>query len=245
MRSLYLILLVFSAHIALSQSFENVKAVTQNNKVFIYYDLISPNNDQTYAVKVYGSHDNFTNPIKFVTGDVGNSVHPGVNKRVEWSVEAELTSYNGDISFELRGVPNAMKLSFRSPVAGRSVKRGKKTEVVWQGGSSSQLVRINLFKDEQLISPVAETNNTGKYTWTVPKKLKKGTYQLKLTSGSETISSGGFKIKKRTPFIVKMLPIVAVAGAVYFLMPGETPDDGGGGGPTDEDLPDAPGPPGN
>jgi hypothetical protein len=240
MRFLYLATLVIVSHLSYAQSFENVKAVAQSDKVIIYYDLIASNQEQTFAVQIFGSHDNFSHPIKFVTGDIGTSVRPGVNKRVEWSVEAELKTFKGDITFELRGLPNALKLSFRTPAPGKSLKKGKKTDVQWLGGTPSQQVRINLYQGEKMIAPVTETSNTGKVTWVVPKDVKKGSdYYLKMTSGSESVNSGTFRIKSRTPFIVKALPVLLVAGAAYFVLGQKKPEPVG---PPDEAEP-LPGPP--
>ncbi len=222
MRNLYLIaFLGVIGHVVSAQTFENVIAVAQGNKVLITYDLLNPRSDEVFAVELYGSHDNYSSPIKFVTGDVGSSVRPGLSKRIEWSVEAELKKYKGDITFELRAKPIMAKLTFRSPFVDGKVRRGKNVVIQWTGGSSMQQVKLNLYQGELLVAPIAETLNSGLYSWSVPKSLKKGkNYNLRLTSGAETVNSPVFSIKSRTPFIVKVLPVlIGGAAAYYFLAP--------------------------
>jgi hypothetical protein len=252
MRHLYLtplVAIVLALNVS-AQSFENVKASASGNKVSITYDLLASRSEDTYAVEIFGSHDNFTNPIRLVSGDVGTNVKPGTNKSVEWRVEDELKSYKGIVTFELRGKQNILKLNFKNPVAGKSVRRGKRMNIAWGGGLTSEDVRINLYQGDIMIAPVTEVRNMGEYTWVLPKSTKKGGgYYLKMTSAktNESVISGQFKVKSKTPMLVKILPFIAIGAAVPFVLGGSGGGDSGGGGTPGgggESLPTAPGPPG-
>jgi hypothetical protein len=230
--------------LALSQTFENVRATSLGNKVAITYDLVAPQNDQPYAVEIYGSHNNYTSPIRLLTGDVGNNVLPGRSKRAEWDVLSELKTFKGDITFEVRGRPVVVKLNFKSPTAGGSVRRGKSTSVQWFGGTPQQQVKLELLKNGQVVSSLGERTNTGSYEWVVPKDMEKGDgFSLKLTSGQETVNSGTFSVKSKVPLALKIAPVLVAGGVVAVLMSGkDDPDTPGGGGTTNENLPGAPDP---
>jgi hypothetical protein len=239
MRTFYcLSLLALSVTTAFSQSFENIQALTQGNKVILSYDLLASRPDDQFSVAIYSSHDNYTNPLKMVTGDVGANVKTGLNKRVEWNAE-ELKTFKGEITFELRGNPVLLKLNFRFPMT--NVKKGKATSIEWLGGSPTAPAKLYLFQGEKMISSVAETTNSGKYQWTIPKDVSSGEgYYYKLTAGNESVNSTTFSIKKKMPLLLKLSPLIIGAAVVGVL------SSGGGDDPTkpvtDPSLPTPPEP---
>lgn len=238
MRNLYLTAgLLLVMQITVAQTFENVRATAQGDRVIITYDLIAPNPDQTFEVAVYASHNNYQTPIQKVIGDVGPSVKAGSKKTVAWNVADELTSYRGDITFELRGKLVVMRFSFRSPVLGANVRRGKKTEVEWLGGTPMQEVQLSLYQGERFVGEVAKTLNGGKYEWRVPSDIEKGDgYFLRLSAGGEMVESGRFRVKSKVPAFLKLSPLLVVGGALLFMSPDPAPD------PGSEELPRAPDP---
>lgn len=222
-----------------AQTFENVNATFQGNKVLITYDLIAAQQDQPYAVEIFGSHNNYTAPINVFTGDAGNNVKPGANKKVEWDVLAELKTFKGEITFELRGKPVILKLNFKSPVTGGSVRRGKTSSVQWLGGTPDQQVKLELYKNGQFVSVLSDRPNSGDFDWAVPKEMEKGEgFTLKLTSGQESVSSGAFAIKSKIPLALKIAPVVLVGAAIAIFFDTEPPPPPPGG----QDLPEAPDP---
>ena len=235
MRWLYLWTLVIALPCYLAaQSFENLNVTPQGNKVVITYDLLGPGQDQTYSVEIYGSHNNFTTPIRLATGAVGKGQKSGTRKIIEWDILSELKSFSGEIVFELRGQPDITQLGFRNPVAGTSVKRGKITNVQWRGGAGQDKVRLELFQSGQLISSLGEKTNNGSFAWDLPKDLKTGKgFTLRLTAGAETAVSGEFTVKRKVSTLVKLSPLLLVAVIIPFLKPPSPPED---------DLPLAPGP---
>lgn len=243
MRILYLIPLLLASCLAASaQTFENVIAITQGNKVLITYDLLSARVNEAFNVEVYGSHDNYSSPIKFVAGDIGANIKPGSNKRVEWSAEAELKKYKGDITFELRARPMVGRLSFRTPFVDRKVRRGKSAVIQWTGGGAMDKVKLNLYQGELLVWPITETLNSGIYSWSVPRKIKTGKdYVIRIQSGSETVNSPAFSIKPKTGAFVKLLPLFIAGGVAAFLLSDPGPDPPP---PPPESLPVAPSPEG-
>ncbi len=225
---------------SVAQTIENVKASLQDGKITVVYDLTGGKPNQRYSVQLYASHNNFTSPLTQVTGDVGQNIAPGKEKKIEWNTKAEVDELKGNITFRVKAELIPFPFSFKSPIAGTSVRRGKETLLQWEGGKPDQSVHLELFKNVERVTSVAETKNNGQFTWSVPKDLSKGNYTLKLTSGKESVNSGEFSLKSKIPLAVKVLPILVIGGVVAATS--------GGGGtkdqtpPASSDLPAAPGP---
>ena len=202
---------------AFSQKLENLKAVSAGDRIVITYDLNAEVPGDKYDVQIYSSHNNFSSPLKYISGDMGNSLVPGNGKRIEWEAKKELGNYKGDLSFEIRADVKAL-FAFKNSVT--NTKRGKPLTVAWRGGLKSEEVKVTLLKEGVEQSSLATVNNNGDYQWTVPAKQKTGDgYQVRLMNGKETITSDRFAIRHKVPTIVKILPVVVI-GAVVALVGG-------------------------
>jgi hypothetical protein len=232
---LYLIILLGICSVpAISQSIQNIKATPQADKVIITYDLTGTRPDQKFSLALFGSHDNFSKALTKVNGDVGQNITPGTGKKIIWDAALEFSVFKKDITFKVKGEVMPLPFVFKKPTVNGSARRGKNTSIKWEGGKPSQQVKLELFKGTESVTTIAEVGNTGQYTWRIPKKQDKGSYTMRLMAGQEVVNSSDFKIKSKTPFIVKVLPFVAVGGAAAFLL--------GGGESGSNDLPWAPDP---
>lgn len=224
-RRLLLPLLLLTTSLA-AQRVENIRAEVfgEGEKVVITYDITGAAMGQKFKVTVYGSHNNFAAPLTLVSGDVGRDreINGGPNKRIEWSAKSELKDFIGDVTFEVRAEVVAATFLIQKPALGSKFKRGKTAEIIWQGGVPGENVRLDLLKDGTVISQIASTQNSLRYSWPVPKSMDKGKgYQIRLSGESGTVMSGTFGVKSKTPFIVKVLPFLVVGGAAawYFTQP--------------------------
>ena len=207
-----LALLLFCGTLA-AQKIENVKATINGDDIIITYDL-SGKEGQEFKINLYVSNNNFSKPLIKASGDIGSKITPGKDKRVVWNAKNELPEYKGDLIIEVRGE------------AGGSIKRGKLMNISWTGGTPGETVELSLFKGGEVKEKISEQSNNGVYSWQVPKKTKSGSYQLKLTGNSSGFAmSTNFKIKPRTPFIVKLLPFLAVGAVAYVVLGGEKAKD--------------------
>jgi hypothetical protein len=221
-----------------AQRFENVKAMFNNGTVVITYDITGSSQGQKFNVEIFGSHNNYSVPLKAVSGDVGTNVIGGMNRQIQWNAAAELGSYTGDIVFRLRGAPAPVPFSFVSP---SSVRRGKSAKIKWVGGSPNQQVRLEVIQNGNVVNSVTTgTANTGEYTWAVPSDIAKGDYNLKITAGSETAQSGAIKVKSKLPMLLIVAPVVVV-GVLIAVLTKKDPDSPGNTDTTEE-LPSAPSP---
>jgi len=200
---------------AFSQKIENLKAVPVGDRIVITYDLNAEVPGDKYDIQIYCSYNNFSNPLKYIRGDVGNGLPPGSGKRIEWEAKAELGNYQGDLSFEIRAEVKAI-FAFKNSVT--NTKRGKPLTLAWRGGLKSEEVKVTLLKEGVEQSSLATVSNNGDYQWTVPTKQKTGDgYQVRLVNGKETITSERFSIRHKVPTIVKILPVVVIGAVVAFL----------------------------
>src|SRR5690348_15170169 len=89
-----LFLLVLISGIARAQSIENVRAEAFDKMVRITYDL-NGKVEQRFNISVYGSHNNFSSPLRLVSGAVGENQTAGKLKSIEWRIGDELVTYTG------------------------------------------------------------------------------------------------------------------------------------------------------
>jgi hypothetical protein len=231
MRFVFLFLLLLATTFVHAQSIENVQATFADGLVVITYDLKADANLE-FSVSIYSSHNNYSTPLKQLTGDVG-TVKPGMSKRAVWDVKTELITYRGDISFRVKGTPLLAPLVLSKPTDGGAVRRGKTATLQWKGGIPSQNVTIELFQGSERVESLGQVSNSGTFSWSVPSKFEKGKYTLKLSSGAQT-TQADFSVKAKVPMLLKVLPLLAAGGAAAALA------GGGGGGGGESDLPGAP-----
>jgi hypothetical protein len=172
-----------------------------------------------------------------LTGDL-NDVAAGTNKQIVWNARAEMVEYNGDITFELRAVPIVAQLSVKTP---SGVKKGKATTINYEGVAPGENVKLELVKGGVVVNQIGNTSDQFKHTWSVPIDVDKASdYQVRLTAGTRTTTSGSFAIKPKSKAWMYIVPAVVVTGVVIFLV--TKPKKGGGGGeePGSTDLPSPP-----
>ena len=231
MKKLYFLGLFFiSLHIN-AQSIKNLKASATGSTVTITYDLASPDTGQKFTIELKSSQDGFLRALKEVSGDVGGNQSAGLGKKITWDARKEIGAFQGDISFEITATVTFTPLKFISPTAGAGVKIGKPYTVEWQGGSLDRNLKLELLKNNNQVMDMGNIDNSGSYTWNVPKTMTKGeNLQFKLfdpTKPNDAILSAKFKLKK-TPLLLYIGAGAVVAGGLAaVLLSGK--DNGGGG----------------
>ena len=203
--------LIFASHIANGQQIENIQVDLQEDSIIINYVLDGQAGDQEeYQVEVYSSHNDFSEPLKLVSGDVGRNISPGLNKQIIWQAREEIDDFQGKLSFRLRGLKTTPFVEFHLQPNTIFVV-GRVHQIDWEGGNSNETLILSLYKGEKLISDVGELPNTGSYSWRPPKDLKPDRdYHFELSNLSEKSKSELFRIGKKIPWGVRLIPLVGV-----------------------------------
>lgn len=84
---LAIVMLAMDFSIVQAQRVENVRAVVQGKTVVVTYDLVGTAMGKNVSVKLYYSSDGgrtYVGPLFSVTGDVGEKVSSGLNKKIVW-----------------------------------------------------------------------------------------------------------------------------------------------------------------
>ncbi len=216
-----------------AQTIENLNTIFDGDKVIVTYSLTYADASQKFKVALYSSHDNYNQPI-LVTGDAGENVLPGKVKRAVWDAKSALPAdFDGDIRIKIKtSRVAAPKLTFE-PLALQTYKRGRTISMKWTGGYSTDKIHIELYKDNKVnLLVVDQIDNTTSYEWKMPKSVKGRNYTLHISNAAkpnELAESAAFRVKPRTPFIIKALPFVVVGGAVYFFTGSDGGEPPGGG----------------
>jgi len=240
MRGFLLTLLcLFSFLVTQAQTVTIKKIELAGEKVIVHYDLEDSNPNNEYKLDLYASRDNFNTPLTKVKGKIGPEIKPGVDHQVEWSIREEYGSYKGKIALEIRGkvyIPFVKLQNFKTD---KSYKRGSSQSLSWKPGNNNP-ISIELYKGGQRISGDNQLPNNGSHTLYIPAKAKPGSdYRLKITDSRNTEDvyfTDNFKVKPKVPLLVKVLPVLAIAGVAATM-------GGGGGTETPAGDPEIPGPP--
>ena len=66
--------------VSYSQELDSISMIFENDRVVINYDFLVGEEGVEYELFLFGSHDNFAEPLQEVEGDVGKNIKIGVNQ---------------------------------------------------------------------------------------------------------------------------------------------------------------------
>lgn len=207
-----------------AQAIKSVSAEARGEVVYIDYVLDQGAGAEVYKVSLYAILDSFTVQLEKVSGDIGDQVYAGSN-RIVWDAISEYPRFDGEIEFEVRVIPAFFILK---PDPGLILKRGTSYVFEWYGaGSNADSLRLDLLRENEYESQIGEALNSNTYRWNIPGKTKPGSnFQLKVTGTARTGITGlspTFTIKRKTPILLKVGPIVAL-GALGAILLWPEPD---------------------
>ena len=222
---------------ASAQKVENLRTTFDGEKVIVQYDLNHNNPAQVFKVTLYSSHNNYAHALTSLSGDVGEHVIPGKDRKIIWDARNSLPAdFDQEITIKIKislvaaGTSTAAEtgaLKIRS-FDRSAYKKGSTIELHWSGGKPGDKINIELLKNGEVKQKIGgNVNNTHKFAWVVPKKGEGGKgYSIRVSPAgkpAEFSSSSDFAIKPQVGLGIKALPIL-VAGAIIMLLP-DPPDD--------------------
>lgn len=232
------------ANLSFAQQFQIEQTYTDAGKVYINFRIKENFTYEKYKVDLYSSHNNFSEPVKYVRGPITQDAMSATGEviQVVWDAQRELKEFDGNIQLELRG--RVIYTPVHSTKDNISAKQTKITTLEWEGGNPSDDIKIELVKNGSVIETLANVQNVGYYDWNVTKAIEKGDgYKIRyvnLGNPGESYETNPFKIGSKIGLALKLAPIAVLGGAAaVFLLGG---DDGGGDEGGGSELPDPPGP---
>ncbi|MFC2126032.1 Ser-Thr-rich GPI-anchored membrane family protein [Bacteroidota bacterium] len=220
-RMLLFFLATFS-QLCYAQSVRLTKTEQEGDNIIIWYDLEGTAEKQRYEIEIFGSHNDFSHPLSFTSGDVGAYIQPGENKKIVWNAKAELSQFSGNVEFKIEATLQYSPLGDLTIIGAPRLKRGKQYHVTWSGGDSIDVLNLDLYRSGKQIYRIPDLKNTGTYTWQVPSNVKPGdSFKFMMTvsdSPSTGTSSETFKIKRKIPRVVYVIPSVAILGVATYLI---------------------------
>jgi hypothetical protein len=201
------------------QKFKNIKIHVQGPVVQVNYEMDGFEYGQDYEVHLYGSYNEFSQPLQNVTGDVGQKVKGDGNvKKIIWNAGTELGIYQKDISVELRGKLYVPFLKLTTPLLKKHFKKGKTYVIQWEGGEQTNQLDFELIKDDAVKTTDKKIPNNRNYSWLVPKNLKPGKdYSFKISNsnnGLDYLVTDDFTVIRKIPLAVFIAPLAVGAGFI-------------------------------
>ncbi len=203
----------------IAQQLDVKRVELKGDEVIIYYALLDSMAGRTYSINLYTSQDKYVNPQTHVSGDHGIEVKPGVQRKLIWNAKKELgENFNDKISIELRA---RLFIPFIKFDSFEKIKKGKPTEVTWRGGTPQNILNFELWRNDERVLVIPNIPNAQHAQIEIPGSVKPGkNYTFKIVDSKNkdlAIQTSPFIIKPKMPLLVKVLPILAVGGAIVLL----------------------------
>jgi hypothetical protein len=226
-------LLFVVSYVCRAQQFTIKRVELANQQVIVHYDLTDDVTGRSYTLNVYGSHDNYLNPLQKITGDAGLEIKPGLNRKFVWDAKSELgENFSGSVALEVRGRLYIPFVRFTGLEDYRVLKRGKPYQLTWSGGTQQNILNFDLYKGDKKVTTFTNIANVGNYKLTLPTDTKPGkNYRFKISdtkNKDEVVYTSMFAVKRKTPLLLKILPVLAVGYLATTL----------GGSDTSKQIPD-------
>ena len=216
------ILFLSATNLVLGQVLDSVSMEFEGGKVVVHYDFLKGEKDELYELYLFGSHDNFSEPLQFTTGDVGKKIRIGPDKKIYWDAKKELGNFKGDFSLKIKGSKYIPLVSFQNINSELKLRRGDEYEIRWKPNTKDKNVLFKIQRNGVSISEPFAIDNTGEYRWNIPAKLKAGNgYSVQILDEKNLMkeeTSESFSVKRRIPLGLKVVPSVFAAGVAVYLL---------------------------
>lgn len=209
--------------VSYSQELDSISMTFENNRVVINYDFLVGEEDVEYELFLFGSHDNFAEPLQEVEGDVGKKIRIGKGKTIYWNARKELGNFKGDFRLKIKGSKYIPLISFQNINNELQVKRGKNFNIEWDTNDKSDKVLLKIQRNGVPVFDPIVVENNGSYLWNVPANLKAGKgYSVQILDAKNLLreeTSESFRVRRKIPFAYKIIPAALISGTIaYFII---------------------------
>lgn len=190
---------------------------------------------EEYEISVYSSADNFEKELPV---DI-NSVRPGVTLPVSFDGNQVIGDFDGFIEFDIQLSATTFPVQITS--TNKKMKKGKEVTISWQDFHESGWYDIEIYQNDFLFNKLIANHRGTSFTTTLPKKMPKGEYELRVTpTNQQELFSEDYSVSIKSGKVGLIIGAGgALAGVVGALIILPIPP------PQEEDLPIPPDLPGN
>lgn len=214
---------LFTPRYIQAQNIQNLSFKVEGDKIRVTYDL-NGETFERYTITLFSSKD-FTTPLKFVSGDVGEDVVPGIGKSILWDARSEFAEYKGPIRLKIKYKISSFQ-TFTEIAENSKFKRGKTQTIKWLDGPKTLTAELDLYQGTVLMEKVALHKSGIDWTWEVNKKTKSGKgYKFKTLINGKPAFSPEFKISRKAPIAFIIIPLVAAGTVAAILLSDSDKDD--------------------
>lgn len=176
-RIIFIYVFLMIALIVEGQAVNNLRFEQSGKMVDVYYDLSGASNE-LFQISLYYSHDGgktWGTSLNYVSGEVGENIKPGTNKKITWNVLKEKDILVGEVKFKVEAMPMSNCRSFIVTHTAGSIAPVTKTvtySVVETNlsGSKKCWITQNLGADHQAISATDVTEASAGWYWQFNRK---------------------------------------------------------------------------
>jgi len=198
-----------------------------NNKLVVHYDLLDTIEGRFYSIRLYSSPDGFLNSLDKVSGDVGQEVKPGKDKKIYWDFSQETgATPSGNVAVEIRGRLFVPFINADNINAYKVFKRNRRYNLTWSGGSPQNILNFDLMRGDKKIVTFPNLANVGHYAFELPGYVRPGNnYRFRISDSKnkeDVINTAFFKVRRKTPLLLKVASVAGFFVGVYVVISGSS-----------------------
>lgn len=197
------------------------------NRLVVHYDLTDTIAGRSYSIRLYSSLDGYLNSLEKVSGDVGLEVKPGKDKKITWDFRQEPgINPRGRVAVEIKARLFIPFVNTDNINGYKVFKRGRSYNLTWSGGSAQNILNFDLVKGDKKIATFPNVANVGHHSFDIPSYVKPGgDYRFRISDSKnkeDVVYTSLFRVKRKTPLLIKTLSLAGLAAGVYVLVSGSS-----------------------
>jgi hypothetical protein len=194
----------------------------KEGKIMLHYSVVDSVAGKFYTVRLYGSQDNFMHPLSKTSGDVGIALRPGLHNKIVWDPTELGDQFEGSVALELRATVYVPFVHFEGFQSHRSIKRLRPYSLTWSGGSTQNVLNIELYRKNKKVHTFPNIANVGHYSILLPKHIRPGNhYKFRISDSKnkdEVVVTEKFSVRRKIPLLLKATIFIGLAGVGYVLL---------------------------
>ncbi len=243
-KALLTVLLLAFGSSAFAQYVQGVEAKIVGDDLVVTYKVAGINSSQLFDIELFSSADKFATGLKNpnITGKIGARIPLEASNDIVIKNPLDVIQGVTNISFKVRVKMVFNPVTVTNPITPYKQKIKKDFVVTWYGGLVGEVVSFDLYRNGELVKDNFHTSsNTGSIEIKFPKVAKGDNYQvmMELPSLSAPVELPIMRVRPKKSVAARVITWGVLLGggfAAYNSL--------GGGGVENNNLPDAPEPPG-